>query len=95
MYLTHLYSEGIFSVLIGFIIWFGLPNDPTNAYFLNEEEKRMMRVRAAQRAQYMGSEKFNWDEIMIELKDPKMWVRYVISRPHFLSRKNKGRERQG
>ncbi|KAM7184249.1 major facilitator superfamily [Naviculisporaceae sp. PSN 640] len=70
--------EGIFSILIGFVIWFGLPNDPTNAYFLNEEERRMMRVRAAQRAQYMGSEKFSWDEIIIELKDAKMWLSGAI-----------------
>ncbi|KAM7215498.1 putative transporter [Rhypophila decipiens] len=70
--------EGIFSVFIGFVIWFGLPNDPSNAYFLNDEERRMMRVRAAQRAQYMGSEKFSWEEITIELKDPKMWISGAI-----------------
>ncbi|KAK4198090.1 major facilitator superfamily domain-containing protein [Triangularia verruculosa] len=35
--------EGIFSILIGLLIWFGLPNDPTNAYFLNEREKEMMQ----------------------------------------------------
>ena len=67
--------EGIFSILIGLVVWFGLPNDPTNAYFLNEKEKRMMRVRAAQRAQYMGSDDFHWDDLKIELKDPKMWLR--------------------
>jgi MFS family permease len=71
--------EGIFSILIAFAVWFGLPSDPSNAYFLNEEEKRMMRVRATQRAQYMGSEEFSWKEIIIELKDPKLYIRLVIS----------------
>ncbi|KAK3386779.1 major facilitator superfamily domain-containing protein [Podospora didyma] len=70
--------EGIFSVLIALIIWFGLPNDPTKAYFLNDREKQMMRIRAAQRSQYMGSEEFSWEEIRITLKDPKMWISGAI-----------------
>ncbi|KAH8888415.1 MFS general substrate transporter [Thozetella sp. PMI_491] len=70
--------EGIFSIVIAAVIWFGLPNDPSNAYFLNEEEKRMMRVRAAQRAQYMGSEEFSWEEFRIELKDPKLYLSGAI-----------------
>lgn len=70
--------EGIFSILIGFAVWFGLPSDPSNAYFLNAEEKRMMKVRAAQRAQYMGSEEFSWSEILIELKDPKLYLSGAI-----------------
>ena len=67
--------EGIFSVAVAPIIWFGLPNDPSNAYFLNAEEKRMMSVRAIQRAQYMGSEEFSWEEIRIGLRDPKLYLR--------------------
>ncbi|KAK4183726.1 major facilitator superfamily domain-containing protein [Podospora australis] len=70
--------EGIFSFLIAFLIWFGLPNDPSNAYFLNKEEKAMMRVRALQRAQYMGSEEFSWDEIWTEFKDFKLWISGAI-----------------
>ncbi|KAK1751029.1 major facilitator superfamily domain-containing protein [Echria macrotheca] len=70
--------EGIFSLFIAVVVWFGLPNDPSNAYFLNDEEKRMMRVRAAQRAQYMGSDEFNWDEVWITLRDVKMWISAAI-----------------
>ncbi|OAQ66503.1 MFS transporter [Pochonia chlamydosporia 170] len=70
--------EGIFSVIVAPIIWFGLPNDPSNAYFLNDEEKRMMRVRAVQRAQYMGSEEFSWEEIRIGLQDPKLYLSAAI-----------------
>ncbi|KAF7555363.1 hypothetical protein G7Z17_g2210 [Cylindrodendrum hubeiense] len=70
--------EGIFSILIAPIIWFGLPNDPSNAYFLNEEEKHMMKIRAAQRAQYMGSDEFSWEEVRIALKDPKLYLSGLI-----------------
>lgn len=68
--------EGIFSLVVAVVVWFGLPNDPSNAYFLNDREKELMRVRAEQRAQYMGGEEFSWEEILITLRDPKLWFRY-------------------
>lgn len=67
--------EGVFSIVVAFIVWFGLPNDPSNAYFLNDREKELMRIRSEQRAQYMGTEDFSWDEVFIELRDPKLWLR--------------------
>lgn len=67
--------EGVFSIVVAVIVYFGLPNDPSNAYFLNAHEKDMMRIRADQRAQYMGAEEFSWDEVLIELRDPKLWLR--------------------
>lgn len=65
--------EGLFSIVIAALVWFGLPNDPSNAYFLNAEEKEMMQVRAAQRKAYMGSEEFSWEEVKIALVDPKVY----------------------
>ncbi|OJJ32725.1 hypothetical protein ASPWEDRAFT_42737 [Aspergillus wentii DTO 134E9] len=64
--------EGLFSIICAFLIWFGLPNDPENAYFLSDEEKWMMRVRNEQRRKYMGSEEFSWEEIRIAATDPKL-----------------------
>ncbi|EYE93017.1 MFS general substrate transporter [Aspergillus ruber CBS 135680] len=64
--------EGLFSALCAILIWFGLPNDPANAYFLNDEDKWMMRVRNEQRRHYMGSEEFSWAEMRIALCDPKL-----------------------
>ncbi|KAL1301409.1 hypothetical protein AAFC00_005668 [Neodothiora populina] len=66
--------EGCFSILVGVVVWFGLPNDPSNAYFLNAREKEVMQIRAVQRASYMGSEKFSWTEVKIALTDPKVWL---------------------
>ncbi|KAF6816382.1 MFS transporter [Colletotrichum sojae] len=70
--------EGVFSIIIAPIIWWGLPNDPGNAYFLTAEEKRMMKVRGIQRAQYMGSEEFSWEEVKIAMLDPKMYLSGLI-----------------
>lgn len=76
--LTHLrwvyIIEGIFSIAIGIAVWFGLPTNPAEAYFLNAEEKEMMRIRYAQEKQYLGSENFSWEEVWIEFKDPKLYL---------------------
>ncbi|KAL1983586.1 hypothetical protein VTN96DRAFT_10165 [Rasamsonia emersonii] len=70
--------EGLFSIVVAVWIWFGLPNDPANAYFLTSEEKWMMQVRNAQRRKYMGSEKFSWEEVRNALRDPKLWMSGII-----------------
>ena len=64
--------EGLFSIVCAVLIWFGLPNEPAKAYFLNDEEKWMMQVRNEQRRKYMGSEKFSWEEMRIAVLDPKL-----------------------
>ncbi|KAH8691043.1 MFS transporter [Phaeosphaeriaceae sp. PMI808] len=66
--------EGIFSFATAAAIWWGLPNDPSQAYFLTDHEKELMQIRERNRATYMGSERFDWREVRIALKDPKMWL---------------------
>ena len=70
--------EGLFSVIIAVWVWFGLPTDPAKAYFLNDEEKWMMQVRQEQSKRYLGPEKFDWQEFRIEVRDLKLYIRYVI-----------------
>ncbi|TVY47787.1 putative transporter [Lachnellula occidentalis] len=70
--------EGIFSIVIAIAVWFGLPTDPTQAWFLTGEEKEMMRCRNAQRRQYLGSEKFDWAQVRIALTDPKLYMSGLI-----------------
>jgi len=66
--------EGIFSISICFVAWFGLPTNPSVSWFLNEEDRHLMKIRAAQRASYMGSDEFSWREVKIALVDPKVWL---------------------
>ncbi|KAJ5165710.1 uncharacterized protein N7500_007540 [Penicillium coprophilum] len=70
--------EGLFSIICAALIWFGLPNNPAEAYFLTEEEKWMMRVRNEQRRKYMGSEEFSWEEMRIAVRDPKLMFSSVV-----------------
>ncbi|EMF10688.1 MFS general substrate transporter [Sphaerulina musiva SO2202] len=70
--------EGIFSVVIAIVVWFGLPNDPGKAYFLTTKQKEIMSQRQIQRAAYMGSEEFDWEEVQIAIKDPKVYISGLI-----------------
>lgn len=69
--------EGIFSIVCAFAVWFGLPNDPGQAWFLNAEEREMMRCRAAQREKILALLISIGAEIRNAFKDPKLYMRYV------------------
>ncbi|PGH09856.1 hypothetical protein AJ79_05582 [Helicocarpus griseus UAMH5409] len=66
--------EGLFSVVCAIVVWFGLPNDMTKAYFLNSRERYLMTVRAEQNKAYSGSEDFDWNEVKIAAKDTKTYI---------------------
>ncbi|KAI9740132.1 MAG: hypothetical protein M1818_004883 [Claussenomyces sp. TS43310] len=70
--------EGIFSILCVFVVWFGLPNDPSTSYFLTAEQKDIMTRRNEQRAQYMGNDHFEWKELQAAFADPKLYLSGVI-----------------
>ncbi|KAL2829619.1 MFS general substrate transporter [Aspergillus pseudoustus] len=70
--------EGLMSIVIVPVIWFGLPSNPSNAWFLNDTEKEMMRVRDAQRAEYMGNGSFDWKEVKMAFRDPKVYLSGMI-----------------
>ncbi|KAM4064583.1 major facilitator superfamily protein [Hirsutella rhossiliensis] len=70
--------EGLVSLLVAPVVWFGLPNDPCEAYFLDARERAMMRVRTAQRARYMGADAFAWHEVAVALRDPKLYLSAAI-----------------
>lgn len=69
--------EGIFSMIIAVLVWFGLPTNPAEAWFLTPEQKSMMRIRYEMRKQYLGSEEFSWEEVKIAFRDPKLYLRFV------------------
>lgn len=70
--------EGIFSILIAVLVWYGLPTDPALHPWLTAEQQQMMRIRQQQTAAYMGSDEFKWEEIRIAFKDPKLYLSGAI-----------------
>lgn len=69
--------EGAFSLVCALAIWFGMPSDVRKAYFLNEEERKVMQIRHVERLAYMGEDKLSWEEIRLAFTDMKVWLSYV------------------
>ncbi|KAJ4375155.1 hypothetical protein N0V83_002239 [Neocucurbitaria cava] len=70
--------EGIISIAVVPLIWFGLPNNPSQAYFLNAHQKEIMVARDIERARYIGQEKFDWGQVNQAFRDPKVYLSGII-----------------
>ncbi|PGH09889.1 hypothetical protein AJ80_07599 [Polytolypa hystricis UAMH7299] len=66
--------EGIISIVLGCICLLSLPKSAENAWFLNEEEKAVMRARKERDAIYKGEEKFEWKYVKMAFLDPFIYV---------------------
>ncbi|KAK9783461.1 putative Major facilitator superfamily domain-containing protein [Seiridium cardinale] len=67
--------EGIPTFVLGILTFFLLPNDPASAYFLTDDEKKLMIVRS--RRSYGSTEsaqKFSKQDMMKAFKDWKVWM---------------------
>lgn len=62
------------SAVIGIATFFLLPNNYETAYFLNEEDKALMRLRMQSAARYADAEEFDIQEVYKTLRDPKSWL---------------------
>ncbi|KAJ5365583.1 Major facilitator superfamily domain general substrate transporter [Penicillium concentricum] len=67
--------EGIPTVLLGVVTWFGLADDPDTAYYLNKEERVLV---ARRRSRYIGqtesAQKFHWADVKEGVLDWKIWA---------------------
>ena len=66
--------EGLMTAVVGIATFFLLPNDFETAYFLNEEERVLMRLRLQQSAHQVETEEFDIKEVWKTLRDPKTWL---------------------
>jgi hypothetical protein len=62
------------SAIVGVATFFFLPNNYETAYFLNEEDKELMLIRAQLSAQYADTDPFDIREVWKTLRDPKSWL---------------------
>lgn len=70
--------EGLVSLLVAPVIWFVLPADPADARVLDARDRALVRARAAQRAAYMGDDRFDWREVALALRDPKLYLSAAV-----------------
>lgn len=66
--------EGVISIVICSIALFTLPKSAEDAWFLTDEEKKMMQTRKQRDVIYKGEDKFNWTYAKMALVDPVIWV---------------------
>ncbi|KAH7412724.1 major facilitator superfamily domain-containing protein [Cadophora sp. MPI-SDFR-AT-0126] len=66
--------EGVATVAVAILVYFVLPDDFESARFLNEEDKKLMRIRAEVNRRYNGHPEFQWKEVKKALTDPKLYI---------------------
>lgn len=69
--------EGAMTLLVVPIFYFIFPKTPTTAWFLTDEEKRMMELRYENDDSWGYHEQFSWKEVRKGLLDPKWWAFWV------------------
>jgi MFS family permease len=70
--------EGVITVALVPLIYFAFPKDPRTAWFLNEEERNVMRLRHEINVHLSMDEEFSWDKCLSALKDPKTYMHSAI-----------------
>ncbi|TDZ33967.1 putative transporter [Colletotrichum spinosum] len=69
---------GAVTVFVGVIVFFVLPDQPSKAWFFNEEEKRAVLIRlAANQTGVDNHKKTDVNQIWEALRDPKCWCVWV------------------
>ncbi|CAH0023111.1 unnamed protein product [Clonostachys rhizophaga] len=70
---------GVITLAWSFVILFFLPNDPSTAKFLTEEE-RAFAVSRAQKAQSTSQTgQYEWSQVWEALVDPKTWLLFLYA----------------
>lgn len=66
--------EGCITILLVPLYWYCFPNDARTAWFLTDDEKRMVRARYALNPYWGIDDEFSWKAIIDVLIDPKFYA---------------------
>lgn len=66
--------EGCATVLVSIVVYFFLPDNFETAKFLDESDRKLMRVRAEINARYNGTPEFDWAQVRRAALDPKLYI---------------------
>ncbi|KAF3994086.1 hypothetical protein FT663_00106 [Candidozyma haemuli var. vulneris] len=69
---------GVITVVLGIIVFFHIPNKPTEAWFLNEHEKRLVVERIRVNQQGFGNKTFKKYQLIEAFTDIKTWLYFAI-----------------
>ncbi|KAG5417575.1 DAL5 [Candida metapsilosis] len=70
---------GVLTIFLGFVIMFHIPDTPTGAWFLTEEEKVLVVERIRSNQQGFGNPRFKKDQFIEALTDHRTWLFFIFS----------------
>ncbi|KAI5958996.1 uncharacterized protein KGF55_005650 [Candida pseudojiufengensis] len=70
---------GVLTIFLGFIILFHVPDTPTQAWFLNEEEKVLVVERIRSNQQGFGNKRFKKKQFIEALTDHRTWLFFFFA----------------
>ncbi|KAK6460691.1 allantoate permease [Scheffersomyces coipomensis] len=70
---------GCLTIFLGFIYLIHIPDVPTEAWFLNEEEKILVVERIRDNQQGYGNKHFKWNQFKEALLDVKTWLIFMFA----------------
>jgi len=77
---VHL-QEGLFTFLFGIISFFGLPQSPAHACFLNDDERSYLVQKlksAGARSKDESMDGFSWREVVKSIQSPQVWLVSIL-----------------
>ncbi|CAD1808621.1 Allantoate permease [Candida parapsilosis] len=70
---------GVLTVFLGFLIMLHIPDTPTGAWFLTEEEKVLVVERIRSNQQGFGNPRFKKEQFIEALTDHRTWLFFIFS----------------
>ncbi|KAJ5291179.1 MFS general substrate transporter [Penicillium angulare] len=70
---------GAFSVVVGIVALWLLPDLPSTARFLNERERAIALDRVAVNKQGVKNHQFKWYQVWQAARDPKTWLLFIMA----------------
>ncbi|KAI8664497.1 hypothetical protein NCS55_00958800 [Fusarium keratoplasticum] len=67
-------TEGVFTIILGIIVYLVLPDFPNTARWMSQAEKDFIQARLPINAPRAAEKDFDWTEFWQTLKDPKLWL---------------------
>lgn len=69
---------GLITVVAGVAFYFHIPNNPSEAWFLNEEERALQVERIRDNKQGYGSNKIKWYQVKEAFMDLRTWIYFAF-----------------
>ncbi|QNP98394.1 YALIA101S12e00254g1_1 [Yarrowia lipolytica] len=68
---------GVITIAVGILILFHFPDEPSKAWFLTEEERKLVVIRVRGNQGSFGNKKFKKHQFVEALRDPRTWIYFL------------------